>query len=317
MPLPFDEQVLKTSEGLVAQLQAIFGKHPGFRPAHARGVMFTGTFAPTAEAAALSIAPHFKNASTPITVRFSSSTGIPQIPDTDPNANPRGLAIRFNLPEHNGRRVHTDIVVHSTPFFPTRTGAEFLEFLQAIAASPPGTPSPSPVEKFVGSHPSTLAFVQAPKPAPVSFAKEAYYAVTALKFINAEGEATYFRYRILPDAGEENVNEADLKERDGSFLYDELPKRVAQGPVGFTLYAQLAEEGDVTDDATVHWPNSRPLVKLGTLKVEKLVADTEKEQKSIIYDPIARVQGIEPSDDPLLEVRAAVYLISGRQRRAA
>jgi catalase len=29
------------------------------------------------------------------------------------------------------------------------------------------------------------------------------------------------------------------------------------------------------------------------------------------------VQGIEPSDDPLLEFRAAVYLISGRQRRAA
>jgi catalase len=27
------------------------------------------------------------------------------------------------------------------------------------------------------------------------------------------------------------------------------------------------------------------------------------------------VDGIEPSDDPLLELRAAVYLISGRRRR--
>ena len=32
MPLPSDEQIVKTSHDLVAQLQAIFGKHPGFRP---------------------------------------------------------------------------------------------------------------------------------------------------------------------------------------------------------------------------------------------------------------------------------------------
>jgi catalase len=42
-----------------------------------------------------------------------------------------------------------------------------------------------------------------------------------------------------------------------------------------------------------------------------------KEQKKIIFDPIPRVEGVEPSDDPLLEVRASVYLISGKQRRAA
>jgi catalase len=29
------------------------------------------------------------------------------------------------------------------------------------------------------------------------------------------------------------------------------------------------------------------------------------------------VDGIEPSGDPLLELRAAVYLLSGRRRRAA
>ena len=28
-----------------------------------------------------------------------------------------------------------------------------------------------------------------------------------------------------------------------------------------------------------------------------------------------RVDGIEPSDDPLLELRAAIYLLSGRRRR--
>ena len=42
-----------------------------------------------------------------------------------------------------------------------------------------------------------------------------------------------------------------------------------------------------------------------------------KEQKRVIFDPIPRVDGVEVSDDPLLDVRASVYLISGRQRREA
>jgi catalase len=34
-------------------------------------------------------------------------------------------------------------------------------------------------------------------------------------------------------------------------------------------------------------------------------------------DPIPRVDGIEPSADPILEFRAALYLLGGRERRAA
>lgn len=275
--------------------------------------MLNGTFTPTTKAKELSAAPHFNSPSTPVTVRFSNSTGIPQIPDTSPDANPRGLGIRFNLGEH----LHTDIIAHSTPFFPTRTGAGFLEFLQALAASPPGTPSPSPVEQFLGANPAALAFVQAPKPAPSSFAREAFYAVNALKFVNAESKSTYFRYRILPAAGEDHLDEVATKKKGPDFLYDELQKRVTEESVAFRVMAQLADEGDEVNDATVHWPESRQLVELGTVKVGTVLPDNAKEQKRIIYDPIPRVKGIEPSDDPLLEMRAAIYLISGRERRAA
>src|SRR2546427_7967099 len=33
----------------------------------------------------------------PVTVRFSDASGVPNIPDTDPGAVPRGIAIRFAL----------------------------------------------------------------------------------------------------------------------------------------------------------------------------------------------------------------------------
>src|ERR1700723_3913703 len=158
MPLPQDESIVALATELLPQFDQLFGLHPGFRPAHAKGLMLTGTFRPATTAQSLTSAPHVLRESTPITARFSNSTGLPQIPDNVPEANPRGLAIRFNLAEH----VHTDIVSHSTDGFPTRTGQEFLEFLRAVASSDPSKPSPSPIEVFLGSHPKALAFVQAP-----------------------------------------------------------------------------------------------------------------------------------------------------------
>src|SRR5258707_14124126 len=170
MPLPSDEKIVALGQDILKQFDAIFGLHPGFRPAHAKGFMLTVTFTPAPGAASLTRAPHITRSSTPVTVRFSNSTGIPLIPDTDPNANPRGLAIRFNLAEH----VHTDIVSHSTDGFPTRDGNQFLEFLRAVAASGPDVPSPKPVELFLGSHPAALSFVQTPKPFPSSLARDTY-----------------------------------------------------------------------------------------------------------------------------------------------
>lgn len=317
MPLPSDEKLLALSNDIIKQFDAIFGEHPGFRPAHAKGVMLRGTFSPSAEAVSLTRAPHMARASIGVVVRFSNSTGLPLVPDNDPNANPRGMAIRFYMAEHS----HTDIVAHSTDGFPTHTGAEFLEFLKALASSDLSKPSdpanPNPLEMFLGSHPAALAFVQTPKPAPSSFARESFFGVTAMEFINQDGVRQFGRYRIVPVAGEEHYDEAAMAKKDPNYLFDELGKRVAAGPIKFTIQVQLANPGDVVDDATIHWPDDRRVMELGTLTLTDAVEDNAKEEKQIIFDPIPRVDGIEPSNDPLLELRAAIYLISGRRRRAA
>jgi catalase len=313
MPLPSDEKIVALAQDLIQQFDTIFGLHPGFRPAHAKGTMLTGTFTPTPAAASLTRAPHMNQKSTPVSVRFSNGTGVPVIPDNDPNANPRGLAIRFHLSE----RVHTDIVAHSTDGFPARTGQEFLEFLRALAASDPAHLSGSPLETFLGSHPKTLAFVQAPKPAPSSFAREAFFGITAMRFTNKDGASRYGRYRIIPEAGVDHLTAAAAAAKSANFLFDELAERIAKGPVTFRAVAQLANDGDIVNDATEHWPADRTLLDLGTIALTKPVADDAHEQHWTIFDPIPRVDGIDPSDDPLLELRAAVYLISGRRRRAA
>ncbi|WP_263358721.1 catalase family peroxidase [Acidicapsa ligni] len=315
MPLPTDEKLLALAQDLLNQFDTLFGEHPGFRPAHAKGILLTGKFTPTPtpEAKSLSRAPHLNRESTPVTVRFSNSTGIPLIPDNDPNADPRGMATRFHLAE----RVHTDIVSHSTDGFPTHTGAEFLELLRAIATTSPDSPHPNPIEQFLGTHPAALAFVQAPKPAPSSFANEAFFGVTAMHFINADGAARYGRYRIVPQAGADHLSPEAAAAKSANYLFDELTARIAHSSIRFGIHVQLADPEDIVDDATIHWPETRTLLELGTLELTALVADDAQEQKHIIFDPIPRVDGIEPSADPLLELRAAIYLLSGRRRRSA
>jgi catalase len=315
MPFPSDEKIMALSRDLLAEFDTIFGLHPGFRPVHAKGVLLQGMFTPSREAASLTRAPHASRASTPVFVRFSDGTGIPVIPDGDPNANPRGMSVRFMLAEH----VHTDIISHSKDGFPVRTGQEFLEFLRALAAtasSPSSPSSPSPIEVFVRDRPAARAFLQ-PQPIPSSFAREAYFGVTAMRFIDKDGVSRHGRYRLVPDAGIEHLSDAVGASKSPSFLFEEITRSVAVAPIGFQVIVQTARDGDVVDDATVLWPEDRPLVTLGRIALTSIAPDNAQAQKTIIFDPIPRVDGIEPSGDPLLELRAAIYLLSGHRRRAA
>ena len=313
MPLPNDERVVALAEQILKQFDQIFGLHPGFRPAHAKGLLLTGTFTPAPQAKGLTRAPHIQRESTPVTVRFSNSTGLPEIPDSAPDANPRGFAIRFHLGDH----VHTDIVSHSTDGFPVRDGQQFLELLRAAASSGPDVPSPKPIEQFLGTHPAALAFVQTPKPFPSSLAREKYFAVTAFAFIDEAGQTRYGRYRIVPEAGADYLTPEQAAALEPNYHFEELAKRVAQGPIRFRIEVQVADASDTVDDATIHWPESREIVEFGTIEVTGVLPETDPEQKRIIFDPLPRVEGIEASADPLLELRAAIYLISGRRRRAA
>ena len=306
-----EDRGAELSQEVIQAFDNLNGSHPGFRPAHAKGIMLSGVFTPSQPGAALTRAPHLQRASTPITVRFSDFAGVPTIPDNDPNASPRGMGLRFHLAEH----VHTDIVAHSVNGFPARTAEEFVEFLHAAYESATATTRPTPIEKFLGTHPAALEFVQVAKPIPTSFAREWFFAVNAYQFTNQSGVTQFGRYRIVPEGGTDYLDANAAAAISPNFLFDEIRERIAKGPAKFHILVQLAGPGDVVDDATIHWPDDRPEVEFGTFELTGLVPDSEGEQRHIIFDPIPRVDGIDPSGDPLLQPRADVYLLSGRRRR--
>jgi catalase len=313
LPLTTDEKLLALSRDVLKAFEKVDGGiHPGFRPAHAKGILLDGVFTPSPEAPSLTSAPHVNRRSTPVTVRFSDFAGIPAVRDNDPqNASPRGCAIRFHLADH----VHTDIIGHSVDMFPARTAEEFLEFLNAVIATDPAGPHPNAIEQFLGAHPAALAFVQTPKPIPTSFARESFFAVSAFRFTNAEGVGRYGRYRILPVAGNEYFDEAAAAAQTPNFLFDEIEQRLVKGAARFRILLQLAEDSDAVDDATVRWPENRPQFTFGEISLTGIKPNSAREQQQIIFDPIPRVEGIEASADPLFEPRANIYLMAGRRRR--
>lgn len=303
---------LHLAEQLLEALDALSGLHPGFRPVHAKGLMCSGTFTPSPEAAQLTRAPHASRPSTPVIVRYSDSAGLPTVPDNDPKrSSPRGMAVRFHLADH----VHTDIVAHSTNGFPTHTGEQLLEFFRAAAALEAG--KPETMGAFLATHPSAKRFVETPKPIPTSFTREAFFAVTAFKFTNAGGVSQFGRFRIRPEAGTEYLTDEQAARKPENFLFDEIGPRLAQGPVRLGIFVQMAQPGDDVTDASVTWPDNRTEIPFGTLTLTARVDDQEPERRKIIFDPLPRVEGIDTAGDPLTVVRSDIYLLSGRRRRAA
>ena len=296
-------------ERIVDTMNQLFGKHPGFRANHAKGIVALGSFAPSGAGQALTSAALFRGGEVPVIARFSDATGVPTIPDGAPNANPHGMAVRFTLADGS----QMDIVANSLAFFPVATGEDFLAMLQAAAASGPDAPKPTPIERFRADHPAVgPAFASAQTPS--SFARETYNGVNAFMLVAEDGTRQPFRFKIEPVDGAEHLTVEDAKAKAPDFLVAELGLRLAQAPAKFRLFATLAAAGDPLDDATKPWPADRESVDLGTITLTKVAEDSGAREKELLFLPTNLVDGIEASDDPLIQTRTDAYAVSFARR---
>jgi catalase len=295
-------------QDLVNDLHAVFGEHHA-RAVHAKGIVLEGTFTPDKAAASLSKAPIFSGVTLPVVARFSDFTGIPDIPDTSDDANPRGFALKIKAQDGSD----FDIVAHSFNGFPVATGEEFAVLLKALAASGPGVAHPTPIEQYLGNHPIAKTFLTTQKPAPVSYATAAYFGVNAFAFTNAKGAVADVRYRLVPRAGEHYLTPAEVKAKGPNYLREEITQRVAKGPVVFDWYVQIAAKGDAIANPSVAWPETRRRVKLGTFTITKVSANPETADRQGFL-PGTPHPGIDAAD-PMLTLRDSAYAISFDQRQ--
>jgi catalase len=292
-PFTWNPQVddpVHTPAEVVESMHSAFG-YNHCRAVYAKGVIFQGEFTPDRQAKEITKATHLQGPGSKITVRFSDFSGVPSIPDNDPMANPRGMAIRFELPGGES----TDLVAHSFNGFPVSNTDDLRELMLALAASGPCAATPTALDRFLEFHPTARAFLAAQK-TPASFATISYYGVGSFKFINAKGEGHYVRYQLVPEAGEQLLTDKEKEKQSANYLMDEIKARVAAAPIAFTLHAQIAERSDRINDPSIAWPDNRKQVLLGRLEIKRLTANTAEEDRRLVFNPSNVPTGIETAD---------------------
>ncbi|SEP53117.1 catalase [Amycolatopsis saalfeldensis] len=302
-----------TAEQAINRIEAAGHPRPQDRRLHARGAVYEAKFVPSGRIAHLTSAAHLTTETSAV-VRFSN--GSPQYDADDRARGIRGMAVKFLDGEGNG--VH-DLVAANFRVFPSSTPEGFVELVEALSA----TGEAGLKEKLAGggklagflfqhkeSHAGIKAFVS--RRAPASFATTRYDGLHAFHFTGAEGTRTAFRYRLVPQLGEADLD-ADTTKLERGFLLPDLDRRLEGGPVSFTLVVQLGEPGDPTHDPSIAWPEHRPLLPAGEIRIERLSPESADWERQV-FDPTRITHGVELSDDTVLAFRPLAYSVSAERR---
>jgi catalase len=291
-----------TPTDAVDAANAAFGRHPGHRALHAKGILLKGTFTAEPEVRTLTKAGHLQGEPVEVTVRFSNGSGDPQAPDYLPDV--RGMAVKFYLPD--GTR--TDVVAQTAPHFPVRTPEAFVGLLRAAAGGPRALLT---LPVYLARNPrAALRFVRNQRtvgPPPVSFATLRYFAVHAFRFVSPTGAISHVRYELEPAAGVHRLDPVRAARRGRDYLFDDVRRRLADGPIEFRLQLQIASPEDPVDDPSIDWPATRPRMTAGRLELTALEEGRERDGDVLVFDPTRVVEGIELTNDPVLRFRAPAY----------
>jgi len=291
--------------------ERVNGIHSGFRRNHAKGICVSGFFESNGTGARLSKAAVFRTGRMPVVGRFSFGIGDPYVADAPDIV--RGLGLRFRLPD--GEEWRTAMV--NFPVFPLRTPQAFHELI--IASQPDAQthkPDPNKMEAFFARHPEAVQALTIIGSRSVSsgFENTTFNSLNTFRFVNAGGASIPVRWSMVPVQPFRDANAAAPDRGNKNYLFDALIANIHQRPLQWHLMITVGQPGDVTDNASIPWPDGRERVDVGTLTLDSIESDDTSPARDINFDPLVLPAGIAPSDDPLLSARSAVYSQSFTRR---
>ena len=295
-----------TRETFIDGFRKVFGFHPGFRRNHAKGVVVTGHFDSNGSGRQLSKAKVFSRGQTPVIGRFSLSGGNPMMADSPGAA--RGLGLAFTFPDATQWRM----ALLNLPVFVDNSPQGFYDRLLASKNDPAtGKPDPAAMAAFEKAHPESakaMAVIKQHPPTP-GFADSTFSSLITFYFVDDSGKRTPVRWAFVP-------MQAALPPLAGTTnsLFDALVRQMKSGPLQWRLLVTVGEPSDPVTDATLPWPSDRRTVDAGVLTLTTIETEAPGNARDVNFDPLVLPDGIEPSDDPLLSARSAVYAASYRAR---
>lgn len=295
------------AEEAVDKIEEVFGKYPGQRRAHTRGSVYEGIFSANGHASEFTTAPHLRQGEVNALVRFSHFSPDPTW--TDAMSPVKGMAVQFELPDGEA----TNIVAVTSPVFFAKTPEVFTKMLGITKSFKNGKPRLRDLAKLIKDYPESRSAIRVfwKMQAPASYSTGRYHSIHAFYFIDGIGGRQAVKYQWEPEDGVESLSVKDGAAMHKGEYERELEDRLSKGPVSFNLNIILGEPGDPTDDPTRDWPEERRKVTVGRLEITR---KARGETESAVFDPTAVTEGIECSEDEILNFRRPAYSISHGRR---
>jgi catalase len=286
-----------TPTRLVAALAPPGGPALGHRRNHAKGTCFTGVFESNGNGAALSKATVLTAGTWPVLGRFNLATPDPKAADATVRV--RGMGLQISTPDGDVWRS----AMIDAPVFAVSTPEAFYDLLQT---APKGAEA---MKAFIGRHPEFTTFANWAELAPwtSSYAEDSFNGLNAFLFTDAAGNSHAVRWSLRPHATPVAATPDELARKGPNYLEQEIADRVAGAPQRWTMVVTVAGPGDVTADPSKAWPPGRRTVEVGTLVVNKVIAEPSGPCRDINFDPTVLPRGMSVSDDPFPAARSSAY----------
>lgn len=258
----------------------------------------------------------------PVTVRFSLAVSNKGTPDTSRNV--RGFSTKF----YTDQGVF-DLICNHIPVFSVRDAIRFPESIKAFLPSPVNNLiDPERFWSFVARAPESMNFLvwlYSDAGTVKSLRHIPGHSVNTYVWRNAQGVRTYVKYSWIPLAGVQYIDRQEAAriacenpDYAGKDLYDTL---AAGKTVEYGLYVQLmnpADEAilpfDPLDDTKVWDERQYPLIPVGRMVLNRNPDNYMEQVEKIAFSPSNLLEGVELSDDKMLQGRANIYWDSQRRR---
>ena len=297
------------------------------RVVHAKGAGAHGVFEVTDDISKYCKAKLFEGIGkkTPVFMRFSTVGGEKGSADTE--RDPRGFAVKFYTEEGNW-----DMVGNNTPVFFIRDPSKFPDFIHTQKRNPQTNLKDADMFwDFLSLTPESchqVSILFSDRGTPDGYRHMHGYSSHTLKFVNKDGEVYFVKIHIRIDEGVKNLSASDadrLKSEDPDYATRDLFNHIASGKtVNWTFHIQAMPEKDAETyqwnilDITKVWSHKDyPLIKVGTIKLNRNPDNYFAEVEQSAFNPSHMVPGIEPSLDKMLQGRLFSYPDTHRHRLGA
>ncbi|MEK0082104.1 catalase [Benzoatithermus flavus] len=259
---------------------------------------------------------------TPVFVRFSTVIGGRESPETA--RDPRGFAVKLYTEDGNW-----DLVGNNLKVFFIRDAIKFPDMIHAFKPDPVSNrQEPWRFYDFVQFHPEALhmvTWVKSPWGIPASYRQMEGSGVNTYKLVNDEGVAHLVKFHWVPKAGVKNLTSqqaAEIQAKDVGHATRDLYEAIERGDYPeWEFCVQLMSDGEHPEldfdplDDTKRWPEDQfPLLPVGRMVLDRnppnVFADTEQSA----FGTGVLVDGIDFSDDKMLQGRTLSYSDTQRYR---